>query len=147
MPWAIRCDRCDCFTGASNIAVLIGDHRQETTGFFLCGSCSSPAYIKKEYKLQRSEAENQQQVWKPYLRGALLPRSEEYGYWYQPFIFLVSYGPNDPVVSLWFCYYKDLRQEGGTLKMGHGPGGPPVLEVDDMGDLMDQIRHSVSKSQ
>jgi hypothetical protein len=59
------------------------------------------------------------------LRG-LIPLGES-GDTYQPFVFLVSYEPSGKVTDIWFSYYKDLRSSGGRLKLGYGPGGPPVL--------------------
>src|SRR5580700_122351 len=42
-------------------------------------------------------------------------------------VYMVSYDCDGPVNDLWFSYYKDTRPSGGRLKLGHGPGGPPVL--------------------
>ena len=41
--------------------------------------------------------------------------------------------------SLWFSYYKDLRSSGGRLKLGYGPGGPPVLGMRQVGQLMQTL--------
>ena len=75
---------------------------------------------------------------------------------YQPFVFLASYQPEEekgkpassivdlPITDIWFSYYKDLRghqrADGsrGRLKMGYGPGGPPVIGVP---QLLDLLRH------
>jgi len=88
-------------------------------GWFVC-ACGKKAYIEKHFELQESG-----QVWNPYLRGAITLGSENDSY--QPFVFLVSYEPLGEITDVWFSYYKDLREEGGSLKMGYGPGGPPVL--------------------
>ena len=54
--------------------------------------------------------------------------------------FLVSDTLHDPPTDIWFCYYKDTRGEaGGRLKMGHGPGGPPVFEAAALVDLIAQL--------
>ena len=76
--------------------------------------------------------------WKPYLRG-IIPLGDK-GDVYQPFIFLVSDGANDSIGAAWFCYYKDTRKDGGRLKMGYGPGGPPVLDVKTVAGLGDRMR-------
>ena len=58
---------------------------------------------------------------------------------YQPFAFLVSYSPEKPPVDVWFAYYKDMREKGGRLKMGYGPGGPPVFSAENVLDLVAQM--------
>lgn len=45
---------------------------------------------------------------------------------------------NDPN-GLWFSYYKDTRPEGGRLKLGYGPGGPPVLDKDQVKRLIKEL--------
>jgi hypothetical protein len=40
---------------------------------------------------------------------------------------MVSYKTEGGCDDIWFSYYKDLRKVGGRLKLGYGPGGPPVL--------------------
>jgi len=56
---------------------------------------------------------------------------------YRPFAFLVGRTADDGEVdSVWVSYYKDLRESGGKLKMGYGPGGPPVLELEQVATLV-----------
>ena len=38
--------------------------------------------------------------------------------------------------DVWFAYYKDMRKQGGRLKMGYGPGGPPVFSAEEVLDLV-----------
>lgn len=51
-----------------------------------------------------------------------------------------------PITDLWFSYYKDLRghiredSTPGRLKMGYGPGGPPVIGIP---QLLELLRHVV----
>ncbi|MCX7817317.1 MAG: hypothetical protein N2317_07395 [Syntrophales bacterium] len=121
MGWSIQCNNPDCkeYTWASNIVDLIDNHT-DSQGWFVCGRCGASGFIKKSFDLQEPG-----ETWKPYLRGAIrLGDPEET---YQPFVFMVSYEPNGTVNDLWFSYYKDLRETGGRLKLGYGPGGPPVL--------------------
>ena len=54
-------------------------------------------------------------------------------------MFLVGDTPDGPADSVWFSYYKDLRSSGGRLKLGYGPGGPPVLRVRRVRDLMEEL--------
>lgn len=120
MGWVIECCKCNKKTGAANIDDLIKNHCDED-GWFLCRHCGGEGYIAKRYKLQDGK------TWEPYLQG-IIPLGEE-GDTYQPFVFLVSYTPEDNPCHVWFAYYKDTRREGGRLKMGYGPGGPPVLAI------------------
>ena len=43
------------------------------------------------------------------------------------------------MTDVWFSYYKDLRDTGGRLKLGYGPGGPPVLGAVDVLKLVRQM--------
>jgi hypothetical protein len=125
MPFTVTCSdpSCGCVTWAKNIVDLIDNHTN-TDGWFVCETCKKPSgYIEKNFTLQEGEEE----VWAPYLRGVIKVNDDADAI-YQPFIFLVSYDPKAPIEDYWFCYYKDMRSmPNGRLKMGHGPGGPPVL--------------------
>ena len=55
---------------------------------------------------------------------------------YCHFVFLVSYSLNEVPDSVWFSYYKDTRSMGERLKLGHGPSGPPVLEANQVVELV-----------
>jgi hypothetical protein len=94
--------------------------------------CGKHGYIEKSFKLQEPG-----EVWEPYLRGAI-PLGKP-GNTYQPLVFLVSYRPTDSVTDVCFSYYKDLRPSGGRLKLGYGPGGPPVLGKDDLLKLLSHL--------
>jgi hypothetical protein len=123
MGWLIKCPTCRNEARASNIVDLLTNHRDED-GWFLC-SRGHHGYIEKSFALQ--EAGDR---WEPFLRGAIpLGTSDRT---YQPFVFLVSYEPTGEVTDVWFSYYKDLRDTGGRLKLGYGPGGPPVLGATDV---------------
>ena len=132
MAWLIKCcdPKCKKLTRASNIVELVSAHRNRD-GWFLC-SCGKRGYIEKTFRLQE-----QGQMWKPFLR-AMIPLAKNGTY--EPFVFLVSYKPNAPVTDVWFSYYKDLRRRrGGRLKLGHGPGGPPVLGKGNVLHLIHQL--------
>jgi hypothetical protein len=134
MGWLIKCTniRCGKETWAGNVVDLITSHR-DRDGWFLC-QCGSHGYIKKSFAIQEPG-----ETWEPYLRGIIpLGNPDDT---YQPFIFLVSYEPNGAANSLWFSYYKDLRASGGRLKLGYGPGGPPVLGKESVLQLLRQLRN------
>jgi len=103
-------------------------------GWFRCPA-GHPAYIEKSFELQ--EPGNR---WEPYLRG-VIPLGKP-GDTYQPFVFIVSYQPSSKPTDVWFSYDKDLRESGGRLKLGYGPGGPPVLGARDVVRLLKRL-HSL----
>ena len=121
MVWNITCSNAECRkkSKASNIVDLIQNYCDQN-GWFQCSTCNSQGYIKKSFDLQEPD-----KTWEPYLRG-IIPLGTQ-GDTYQPFVFLVSYSPNEVPDGVWFSYYKDTRSLGGKLKLGCGPGGPPVL--------------------
>jgi hypothetical protein len=133
MEWKIKCLIKDCKleTKAGNIVDLIDNHRNNE-GYFLC-KYKHWGYIKKYFKLQ-----GKNQEWHPYLLGKItLGKLNES---YQPFAFLVSYAAEKPIKDIWFSYYKDQRNTGGRLKLGHGPGGPPVLAKGNLKLLLSALK-------
>lgn len=133
MAWDIRCtsDRCEAGAWAANIVDLIKKHRDED-GYFLCG-CGKRGYVEKRFPMQERG-----QTWAPFLKGII--SLGDAGDSYQPFVFLVSHKRRGRVDSVWFSYYKDLRKKrGGRLKLGHGPGGPPVLGVRQVRGLLTKL--------
>jgi hypothetical protein len=134
MSYKIDCPACKKETFAANIIELIEKCRNED-GYFKCLACGSKGYISKEFKLQEDGEE-----WKPYLRGII--KLGEKDNTYQPFVYLVSDEPEGPILSQWFCYYKYTEHENGIkkLKLGHGPGGPPVLGKDKLLELVKSLK-------
>ncbi len=117
----------------------------------MCPNCKNPSgYIRKSFKLQEEG-----ETWEPILRGVV--KLGEIGDTYQPFVFLASYAKDEeegkpptpildlPITDLWFSYYKDLRghqrADGspGRLKMGYGPGGPPVIGIPQLLELLQHV--------
>jgi hypothetical protein len=132
MGWLIKCSsKCGKETWAGNIDELIKNHR-DNDGWFLC-QCGKRGYIGKSFDLQEPG-----ETWEPFLRGIITLGSDDEIY--QPFVFLVSYKPDDPVDSIWFSYYKDTRPTAGRLKLGYGPGGPPVLGKEQVLQMMRQMK-------
>ncbi len=126
MGWTIQCNdtNCKAETWATNIVNLIENHTDKN-GWFVCSQCGGSGFIEKSFDLQEPG-----HTWEPYLRGAI--RLGDPDDTYQPFVFMVSYEPNGKVNNIWFSYYKDLRETGGRLKLGYGPGGPPVLGTEQL---------------
>jgi hypothetical protein len=151
MAWQIDCGNPQCLqpSWASNIAELIGSFC-DNDGILICRNCKKPSgYIRKNFNLQEEG-----ETWNPILRGVV--KLGQVDDTYQPFVFLASYEGDEeegkpptpiidlPITDLWFSYYKDLRshQRGdgsfGRLKMGYGPGGPPVIGIP---QLLELLRH------
>ncbi len=141
MGWTIECcnKKCGKESWANNIVDLINDHRDKN-GWFLCSTCQGKGYIQKSFRLQERDQKGKQKKWEPCLRGAIELGEENDSY--QPFIFVVGYSPEDKPEEVWFSYYKDLRKEGGRLKVGHGPGGPPVLSIKQVLFLVETVAKS-----
>lgn len=132
MGWLIKCNsKCGAETWVKNIDELIRNHR-DSNGWFLC-RCGKYGHIEKSFNLQEPG-----ETWKPFLRGIIPLGSNDDTY--QPFVFLVSYEPDGPVNDIWFSYYKDTRSSGGRLKLGYGPGGPPVLGKGQVLQMLRQMR-------
>jgi len=133
MGWNIKCNKPSCgkTTWANNIVELIKNHT-DVYGWFVCGECGNHGYIEKSFNLQ--EPGN---TWEPFLRGIIsLGKADDT---YQPFVFLVSDESDREVTGIWFSYYKDLRENGGRLKLGYGPGGPPVLGTNQILSLLERL--------
>ncbi len=135
MAWPIECTNCGKVSNPANIVKLMEEHLDDQ-GWILCGHCKSSGYIEKKFKLQKGDPQG---VWNPYLRGVIRPSLHDSNNTYQPFAFLVSYTPDEDPDDVWFCYYKDTRAQGGRLKMGHGPGGPPVFTAEAVLNLVAQM--------
>ena len=133
MGWSIQCNNgsCNNQTWAANIVDLIDNHTDKN-GWFICSYCGSAGFIEKSFDLQEPG-----HTWEPYLRGAI--RLGDPDDTYQPFVFMVSYEPDGTANDIWFSYYKDLRNSGGRLKLGYGPGGPPVLGTEQLLALLQQL--------
>jgi len=131
MAWRVECakDGCSARDSVDNIVTLIEQH-VDADGWFKC-SAGHRAYIRKSFQMQEGG-----EPWKPFLRGIYkFPVLQAY----EPFVFLVSDSESGPVNAVWFSYYKDLRGQGGRLKLGYGPGGPPVVQARDVVDLVEKL--------
>jgi len=129
--WNIHCNNAHCEeeTDPGTIEKLARPCHRDDLGFFLCSKCGQRGHIKKSFDTQEGGR------WQPYLLGMVGHRPSP-GETFFPFAFLTSDNSKGPVKQVWFCYYKDTRRKpGGRLKMGHGPGGPPVFELKHLSEL------------
>jgi hypothetical protein len=134
MPYYIKCTNSKCgeYTGANTIVDLISEHL-DSVGKIICTYCGqSGAFIYRESKLQEEG-----EIWARWIKGVItidtgIPT-------YSPYIFLTSQNEQGPVNGAHFHYYKDTRPDGGKLKHGHGPGGPPVLSKDEIFQLLEKM--------
>ena len=132
MGWLIKCNSSSGnTTWAANIDELIRNYR-DNNGWVLC-QCGKHGHIEKRFDLQEPG-----ETWEPYLRGIIPLGAENDNN--QPFVFLVSYEQNAPVNDIWFSYYKDTRPTGGRIKLGYGPGGPPVLSKEQVLQLLKKMK-------
>jgi hypothetical protein len=121
--------RCRENTRPQNTVDLIKNYR-DCEGWLRCG-CGRRGYIEKSFTTQEGP------TWAPFLKGVI--ELGDAGDTYQPFVFLVGDKPDEHADQVWFSYYKDMRPWGGRLKIGHGPGGPPVLAAHTVGDLLQAL--------
>ncbi|MDR2438382.1 MAG: hypothetical protein LBE12_03280 [Planctomycetaceae bacterium] len=134
MTYIISCkdNNCKNTTYATNIVDLLDNHRNDN-GYFICERCKGLGYIEKSFALQEPG-----HFWKFHLTGAIRLGIEDETY--QPFVFIVENEPFSKPDSIWFSYYKDLRPFGGRLKLGYGPGGPPILDFDQINYFLTSLR-------
>ncbi len=144
--WMIQCssEKCGEKSWPENIVDLVNNYK-DAQGWIVCGACGCPGYIQKQYDVQEGGQ------FQPYLKAILQPDYTQEGYTeiYRPFAFLASYGPDEPLTDIWFVYYKDMREYDGRLKMGHGPGGPPIFFITDIVDILSKMltRGDVSEAE
>jgi len=132
MGWNIKCcEGCAQSSFANNIVDLLHENR-DADGWFVNNICGHKGYIEKNFELQEEG-----ETWEPFLKGAI--ELGDPSATYQPFVFLVSYKQDEKPESVWFSYYKDLRKDGGRLKLGYGPGGPPVLNKPSLLLLLEKL--------
>ena len=120
MGYLIMCPKGCCSLWAENVIELL-KHRDEHS-LFMC-PCGHNGYVEKSFNLQEKDEHLES-----FLRGAI--SLGQAGETYQPFVYFVSDKPDGKIDDLWFAYYyKDTRANGGRLKVGYGPGRPPVLST------------------
>jgi len=105
---------------------LLKEHT-DSMGKFVCSGCqSTDTFIYRESKLQEEG-----ETWERWVKGVITIDSGIETYC--PYIFLTADSEDGELTGLHFHYYKDTRQQqDGRLKHGHGPGGPPVLGINNL---------------
>lgn len=132
MAYQIQCRSCKKYTWAGNIVDLLKEHTNDI-GFFVCANCgSTDTYIYRKSSLQEKG-----EVWERWIKGVIQIDSGIETYC--PYIFLTADSEEDGPTGLHFHYYKDTRAQGGNLKHGHGPGGPPVLAIKDIFIVLEHL--------
>jgi hypothetical protein len=128
MAYDIECRACRAQTWAVNVVDLF-EHHTNAQGHFVCSKCMGiDAFIhQKSGALQEARDE----VWERWNKGVIRIHYPKYPT-YCPYIFLTADNEAGPITGLNFCYYKDTRSTGGELKHGHGLGGGPVLDIEDV---------------
>jgi hypothetical protein len=109
----------------------------KSAGLFKCLSCGKDTgFVKKQFSdIQEGDGE-----FAPFWRGAIRLRKKNQRAVFQPFFYLVSWESDSKVSACYPTYYKDLRKRGGSLKTGHGPGGPPVMDLDWILEFVAELR-------
>jgi hypothetical protein len=129
MAYDIKCRACGANTRAKNVVDLF-DHHTNAQGRFICAKCGeTDTFIHmKSGPLQ----ENRDDTYERWNKGVVRIHYPENPI-YCPYVFLTADNEAGPITGLNFCYYKDTRSlPGGKIKHGHGPGGGPALDVDDL---------------
>ncbi len=134
--WPITCLHCEKKTQPANIVELM-EHYRDPDGWIIC-ECGERGFIEKEFKLQEEG-----EIWEFRIHRVSRLVKDATGP-YQPLAFWIShYPPEGPINAIWFSYYKDLRNDDdgdGRLKMGHGPGGPPVVDISAIHCLSEELK-------
>jgi hypothetical protein len=134
MSYKIKCRNQDCQEEryASNIVDLIDNHT-DSLGRLKCIVCGNPdAYIYQESPLQEKGG-----PWKRWTKGVIRIKTQFEQY--SPYVFLSSDKEDGDITDIQFNYYKDTRPEGGRLKHGHGPGGSPALNKEEILQLLEKL--------
>lgn len=136
MGYQLQCDSCHVTWGAKNIIDLIELHTDNKFGrdggYLRCSACGGQAYEHRVKSLQEKG-----QTWEHYVVGVVRLSADEPAY--NPYVLLTKQQLDLPVDGFHFGYYKDTTAEGGRLKHGHGPGGPPVLGQDQLLLLLQRL--------
>ena len=129
----IKC-KCGTTTNGGNIVTIIEQHTDDQHRF-VCESCGGNGYVVKNLKMQDGEKV------KIYYLGVFVFAGKP---GYQPFTYLCAYAQKDgkpptKPTHVQVCYYRDLRSKGGKLKLGHGPGAPPIISFKHFKELEDRL--------
>lgn len=133
MAYDIQCRRCRQYTYASNIVDLLKKHTN-VKDKFVCQYCQSDdTFIYRKSNLQEDG-----EIWERWIKSVIqIDTGIET---YSPYIFLTADSEEAQPNGLHFHYYKDTRSKpNGRLKHGHGPGGPPVLDIENLFTILEHL--------
>ena len=134
MGYLVKCGSRDCGkeTFVDNITDLV-DNQTDSQGRLKCAICGhTGAYVYRESKLQEKG-----QTWPRWIKGVIrITTSFET---YSPYVLLSADTEAGAVTDVHFGYYKDMRPQGGKLKHGHGPGGGPALNKEEILQLVKRL--------
>ena len=138
MGYKIDCSECKLASWADNIVDLINNHLDERY-MLKCTNCGAPgAYI-----YMSSETQSNEGSWERWVKGIIrIDYKDDEGteLTYHPYVYLHSHsGPQGKIDAVQISYYKDHRKTGGVLKHGHGPGGTPVLDLQDVTNILQKL--------
>jgi hypothetical protein len=135
--YKIRCGQCNNITTSLQIIDLLNNTNEH--GLFICkhGHTSNTFIHRKVENLQEKD-----QIWDHCITG-IIPidyKSETYF----PYGNLIADAddngqPLGKATHFQPCYFKDTRQFGGSLKHGHGPGGPPVFAISHIFTILERL--------
>jgi hypothetical protein len=132
MAYDIKCRDCETITRSWNVVDLFRDCTNEK-GRFVCSKCEGMNTF-----IYRSSDTQEGDTWERWIKGVI--RIDSGIPTYSPYIFLTADSEEGPINGLHFNYYKDTRtMPNGKLKHGHGPGGAPVLAVDDLFTILHRL--------
>jgi hypothetical protein len=128
----VQCAACKDARRVANIVDLI-QQNTDPQGNLVCPKCrAATGYFEAKSALQETGA-----VWERCIK-AVIPLETDFET-STPYVFLTAPSPTGEPHGVHFNYYKDTRASGGRLKHGHGPGGAPVLNCDELMQLLEKL--------
>jgi hypothetical protein len=136
MPYDVKCRTCGVNTHARDVVDLFKNHTN-AQGRFVCSNSKcggTDTFIYKKSPIQ----ENADELFERWYKGVIQIHYKDNPI-YCPYIFLAADNEAGPITGLHFDYYKDMRPKGGRLKHGAGPGGAPILDIDDIFTILRRL--------
>ena len=123
MAYCIKCLSCGEETTVPNIVDLINKYTDrafgDDGGWLQCRHCKALGYVHQQSRTQEGDEDFTRCI-----KGVVRIKTSKKTF--SPYVFFNSEEPSTEISHIHLCYYKDTRPNGGRLKHGHGPGGPPA---------------------